>query len=170
MRSHRILVSACLLGHPVRYNGLDKKTDDDHLRRWVSEGRVVSVCPEVAGGLPVPRPPAEIAGGGGGAAVLSGEARVIALTGADVTLEFVHGADHALAKAAEHGIRVAVLKEGSPSCGSSYSYDGSFTGARVPVPGVTAARLAAAGLRVFSEHELAAADACLRALDAAATG
>ena len=170
MTRHRILVSACLLGHPVRYNGLDKKTDDDHLRRWVEEGRVVSVCPEVAGGLPVPRPPAEIAGGGGGAAVLSGEARVIALTGADVTLEFVHGADHALAKAAEHGIRVAVLKEGSPSCGSSYSYDGSFTGARVPVPGVTAARLAAAGLRVFSEHELAAADACLRALDAAATG
>lgn len=165
---HRILVSACLLGHPVRYNGLDKKTDDDHLRRWVEDGRVVSVCPEVAGGLPVPRPPAEIAGGAGGAGVLAGRARVIALTGADVTSAFVLGADHALAKAAEHGIRVAVLKEGSPSCGSSYSYDGTFSGARVPAPGVTAARLLAAGIRVFSEHELAAADACLRALDEAA--
>jgi uncharacterized protein YbbK (DUF523 family) len=169
VKRHRILVSACLLGHPVRYNGLDKKTDDDHLCRWVAEGRVVSVCPEVAGGLPVPRPPAEIAGGGGGAAVLAGGARVLAVTGADVTAEFVHGAEQALAKAAEHGIRVAVLKEGSPSCGSSYSYDGSFTGARVPVPGVTAARLMATGIRVFSEHELAAADACLRALDEAAT-
>ena len=169
MTRHRILVSACLLGHPVRYNGLDKKTDDDHLHRWIAEGRVVSVCPEVAGGLPVPRPPAEIVGGGGGVAVLAGTAKVIARTGADVTAEFTHGADQALAKAAEHGIRVAVLKEGSPSCGSSYSYDGSFTGARVPVPGVTAARLMAAGIRVFSEHELAAADAWLRALDEAAT-
>ena len=166
---HRILVSACLLGHPVRYNGLDKKTDDDHLRRWVAQGRVVAVCPEVAGGLPVPRPPAEIVGGGGGVAVLTGTSRVIARTGADVTDEFVHGADHALAKAVEHGIRVAVLKEGSPSCGSSYSYDGSFSGARVLAPGVTTARLMAAGIRVFSEHELAAADACLRALDEAAT-
>jgi len=169
MTRHRILVSACLLGHPVRYNGLDKKTDDDHLRRWVEEGRVVSVCPEVAGGLPVPRPPAEIAGGTGGSAVLAGESRVIARTGADVTAEFVRGADHALAKATEHGIRVAVLKEGSPSCGSSYSYDGTFSGVRVPAPGVTTARLVAAGIRVFSEHELAAADACLRALDEAAT-
>lgn len=166
---HRILVSACLLGHPVRYNGLDTKSDDGHLRRWVEEGRVVSVCPEVAGGLAVPRPPAEITGGGGGEAVLTGLARVIARTGADVTAEFVQGADLALAKAAEHGIRVAVLKEGSPSCGSSYSYDGSFSGARVPEPGVTTARLLAAGIRVFSEHELAAADACLRALDEAAT-
>ena len=171
MTRHRILVSACLLGHPVRYNGLDKKTDDDQLRRWVEEGRVVSVCPEVAGGLPVPRPPAEITGGdGGGVAVLGGRARVIAVTGADVTAEFVQGADHALAKVAEHGIRVAVLKEGSPSCGSSYSYDGSFSGARVPAPGVTTARLVAAGLRVFSEHELAAADAFVRALDEAAAG
>jgi len=169
MTRHRILVSACLLGHAVRYNGLDKKSDDDVLRRWVDEGRVVSVCPEVAGGLPVPRPPAEIVGGGGGAAVLAGPGRVIARTGADVTAEFVRGADQALAKAQEHGIRVAVLKEGSPSCGSGYSYDGSFTGSRLPVPGVTTARLIAAGIRVFSEHQLAEADAYLRALDAAVT-
>lgn len=165
----KVLVSACLLGHAVRYNGLDKKSDDDVLRRWVEEGRVVSVCPEVAGGLAVPRPPAEVVGGGGGEAVLAGRARVIAVTGVDVTTEFVQGADHALAKAAEHGIRVAVLKEGSPSCGSTYSYDGSFSGVRVPAPGVTTARLVAAGIRVFSELELAEADAFVRALDEAAT-
>jgi uncharacterized protein YbbK (DUF523 family) len=166
---HRILVSACLLGHAVRYNGLDKKTDHDVLRRWVDEGLVVAVCPEVAGGLPVPRPPAEIADRAGGGAVLAGQARVIARTGADVTAEFVRGADHALAKAQEHGIRVAVLKEGSPSCGSSYAYDGTFTGNRVPVPGVTTARLLAAGLRVFSEHQLVEADACLRAVETGET-
>lgn len=161
----RVLVSACLLGHAVRYNGLDKKSDDDILRRWVDEGRVVAVCPEVAGGLAVPRPPAEIESGAGGAAVLATAARVIAKTGADVTTEFVRGADHAADRAREFGIQVAVLKEGSPSCGSSYSYDGSFSGARVAVPGVTTARLRQIGVRVFSEHELAEADAYLRALE-----
>lgn len=166
---HRILVSACLLGQAVRYNATDKRCDDDLLRRWMEEGRIVAVCPEVSGGLPVPRPPAEISGGAGGAAVLRASARVIAVTGQDVTAEFVRGAEQALARAHEHGIRVAVLKEGSPSCGSGYSYDGTFTGTRVPAPGVTTAHLQRAGVRVFSELQLGEADAWLRALDAAAT-
>ncbi len=161
----RVLVSACLVGHAVRYNGLDKKSDHDVLSRWMADGRVVAVCPEVAGGLAVPRPPAEIEHGAGGAAVLAGGARVIAKTGVDVTAEFVHGAEHTLARALEYGIRVAVLKEGSPSCGSSYSYDGSFSGARVAVPGVTSALLREHGLQVFSEAEWDAADAALQALD-----
>lgn len=160
----RVLVSACLLGHAVRYNGTDKKTDDQALARWVAEGRVVAVCPEVAGGLPVPRPPAEIGDGAGGAAVIAGLARVVAVTGQDVTAEFVHGAGQALARAREYGIRVAVLKEGSPSCGSSYSYDGSFSGTRVPVPGVTAALLTQHGVQVFSEAQWREADAALRAI------
>lgn len=161
----RVLVSACLLGHAVRYNGTDKKADHDVLARWVAEGRVVAVCPEVAGGLAVPRPPAEIEGGAGGAAVLTRAVRVVASSGQDVTAEFVHGAEAALARAREHGIRVAVLKEGSPSCGSSYSYDGTFSGTRTPVPGVTTALLRQHGVQVFSEHELEAADAALGALD-----
>lgn len=160
----RVLVSACLLGHAVRYNGTDKKAEHAVLGRWVAEGRVVAVCPEVAGGLAVPRPPAEIELGAGGSAVLQGTARVIARTGQDVTAEFVHGAEQALARAIELGIRVAVLKEGSPSCGSSYSYDGTFSGARVPVPGVTTALLRQHGVLVFGEHELDAADEALRAL------
>lgn len=161
----RVLVSACLVGHRVRYNGLDKKSEHDVLSRWMADGRVVAVCPEVAGGLAVPRPPAEIEHGAGGAAVLAGGARVIAKTGADVTAEFVHGAEHTLARALEYGIRVAVLKEGSPSCGSSYSYDGSFSGARVAVPGVTAELLRRHGVQVFSEADWDAADAALEALD-----
>jgi uncharacterized protein YbbK (DUF523 family) len=164
----RVLVSACLLGHAVRYNGTDKKSDDDVLARWTAEGRVVAVCPEVAGGLPVPRPPAEIQGGPGGLAVLAGTARVVANTGQDVTAEFVHGAEAALEKAREHGIRVAVLKEGSPSCGSSYSYDGTFSGARVPVPGVTTALLQLHGVRVFSEAQWAEAEVHLREHEASA--
>ncbi|MCC6987978.1 MAG: DUF523 domain-containing protein [Acidobacteria bacterium] len=164
----RILVSACLLGHAVRYNAQDQRCADGVLQRWVAEGRVVSVCPEVAGGLPVPRPPAEITGGAGGAAVLARTARVVDQHGADVSTPFLAGADQALATAQAHGIRVAVLKDGSPSCGSTYSYDGTFTAARVPYPGVTAARLQAAGVRVFSDTQLADADLFVHALERAA--
>jgi len=161
MTAPKVLVSACLLGEAVRYNGGDKRCNHAVLQRWLAEGRVVPVCPEVAGGLPVPRAPAEIAGGAGGAQVLAGSARVVDAQGRDVSLHFIDGAAEALARAQAHGIRVAVLKEGSPSCGSSYSYDGSFSATRVPLPGVTSARLRQAGLQVFSEAQLAEADAAL---------
>jgi uncharacterized protein YbbK (DUF523 family) len=86
--------------------------------------------------------------------VLEGQAQVIDTAGRDVTPSFVMGADHALAVARAGGVRIAVLKDGSPSCGASYIYDGSFTGRRIPAAGVTAARLRDAGLRVFSEAQL----------------
>jgi uncharacterized protein YbbK (DUF523 family) len=161
----KILVSACLLGEPVRYDGGDKLCRDEILQRWVREGRVVPVCPELAGGLPVPRLPSEVAGGLGGAAVLSGEARVVDNRGHDVTEHFVAGAESALASARANGIRIAVLKEGSPSCGSLWSYDGSFSSARVPLPGVTGALLERAGIRVFGEDRLAEARTFLEALE-----
>lgn len=161
-----VLVSACLLGAAVRYNGGDKRSDHDILQRWMQEGRVVSICPEVAGGLSVPRPPAEIVNGARGEHVLAGNAHVMANTNVDVTAEFVQGAEAAYQLAQSHRIRVAVLKEGSPSCGSSYTYDGTFTGTRVAHPGVTTARLQQAGIHVFSEHQFAEADALLRQLEA----
>jgi uncharacterized protein YbbK (DUF523 family) len=161
-----VLISACLLGEAVRYNGGDKRSDHDILQRWLREGRVVSVCPEIAGGLTVPRPPAEIADGAGGMNVLAGTARVFASTAEDVTAEFIRGAEVAYELAQTHRIRIAVLKEGSPSCGSSYSYDGTFTGTRVAHPGVTTARLKQAGIHVFSEQQFAAADALLQRLEA----
>jgi uncharacterized protein YbbK (DUF523 family) len=149
-RREKVLVSACLLGAPVRYNGTDKKTNHPVLQRWIEEGRVVSVCPEVLGGLGTPRPPAEIV-------VIEGLRRVRANTGRDVTAEFEQGAADALNTARRHNARIAILKEGSPSCGSSYIYDGTFTGTRVESEGVTAALLRANGIRVFSELELDAA-------------
>lgn len=161
-----VLVSACLLGEAVRFNGGDMRCDHAILQRWLREGRVVSVCPEVAGGLGVPRPRAEIAGGAGGLKVLAGAAQAFDTTGRDVTLELMRGADTALKRAREKSIRVAVLKEGSPSCGSGYTLDGRFTDTRVPgTLGVTAARLTQAGVRVFSELQLAEADALLRELE-----
>lgn len=160
-----VLVSACLLGEAVRFDGGDMRSDHAILQRWMREGRVVSVCPEVAGGLPVPRPRAEIAAGAGGAKVLAGLARAVDSNGRDVSAWLVNGAERALAKANEHGIRVAVLKEGSPSCGSGFIFDGSFSNIRVDGMGVTATLLAQNGVRVFSEHQLVEADALLQQLE-----
>lgn len=162
----RILVSSCLLGHPVRYHGRAAPFEAGAaiLERWRAAGLIVPICPEVAGGLPTPRPPAEIARAAGGDAVWQQLARVVDDTGADVTAAFLDGARQALALAQRHGIRIAVLKEDSPSCGSASIYDGTFTGRKVAGDGVAAAWLRRHGIEVFSEHTLADADARLRAI------
>lgn len=162
----KILISACLLGERVRYHGGDAALSDAILDRWRREGRLVPFCPEVAGGLPVPRPPAEIQGAGG-PAVVAGTARVLTSDGADVTEAFRAGARAALDAAVREGARIAVLKDASPSCGSRTIYDGSFTGRRQPGVGVTAALLAERKVRVFSEHELEAAQRCVAELESA---
>jgi len=159
----KILVSRCLLGHRVRYDG-GAHGPFDLLGLWHAEGRIVPLCPEVAGGLPTPRPPAEIPGGQGGA-VLDGQRPVMTEGGEDVTAAFVAGAEAALALIARHGIRLAVLKARSPSCGNVENYDGSFSGTRVAGEGVTAAALKRAGVAVFNETELAAAQRCLATLE-----
>ncbi|TDC99810.1 DUF523 domain-containing protein [Nonomuraea deserti] len=161
----RILVSACLMGRKVRYDGGAKTSSDALLATWRAEGRLVPFCPEVEGGLPVPRPAAEIEGGAGGAAVLSGAARVLAADGSDVTAAFLSGARSALALARSSGIRMAVLKEGSPSCGGLSIYDGTFQGRRTPGQGVTTALLELDGIRVFGEGRLDDAAAYLRTLE-----
>jgi uncharacterized protein YbbK (DUF523 family) len=157
----RVLVSACLLGERVRYNGADAASGDRILRDWLSEGRVVPFCPEVAGGLGVPRPPAEIQGQGGDS-VLAGAGEVRAQTGALVTNAFLRGAELALQTALAQGVRLAVLKDGSPSCGTGFVYDGSFTGRRTADVGVTAALLRRSGIPVFSETRLEEAAEHLR--------
>ncbi|NNJ18605.1 DUF523 domain-containing protein [Pseudomonas putida CSV86] len=156
----RVLVSACLLGQPVRYDGR-ASGHPDLLQTWQKQGRVVPLCPEVAGGLPTPRPPAEIPGGQGGA-VLDGEVQVVTVLGEDVSAEFLAGARMALELVRRHGIRVAVLKAGSPSCGNRLVYEGTFSGNKVAGEGVTSALLRREGVLVFSELEL---EEAARALD-----
>jgi uncharacterized protein YbbK (DUF523 family) len=160
----RVLVSACLMGERVRYDGRDAAPGGGILQRWLAEGRVVAFCPEVAGGLGVPRPAAEIAGGDG-AAVLDGKARVVTQTGDDVTAAFVRGAERALQAAQSQGVALAVLKEGSPSCGSGLIHDGSFEGGLREAMGVTTALFERHGIPVFSERTLAEADERVRALE-----
>ena len=153
----RILISACLLGDRVRYHGGDARCEHPTLRSWQDEGRLVPLCPEVTGGLATPRPAAEIT-------VTPEGRRVLTATGTDVTRAFERGADAAARACAAHGIRIAILKDGSPSCGSRSIHDGTFSGRQVDGEGVTATRLRAAGVRIFSEFEIDSAAACLHAL------
>ena len=135
----KILVSACLLGSKCRYDGGSKP--DARVIALGAEHELVPVCPERLGGLEAPREPSEILGG-----------RVFGRDGRDVTAEFELGARRALEAARRSGCGCAILKERSPSCGSSAVYDGSFTGRVVPGAGVTAALLMKNGVRVFSEE------------------
>jgi uncharacterized protein YbbK (DUF523 family) len=161
----KVLISACLVGERVRYYGGDAKIESKIVDKWVAEGRAISFCPEVSGGLPVPRPPAEIIGANG-FAVLDGFAAVLDDMGADVTRQLMEGARNALHLAQSQGVRVAVLEDGSPSCGRSYIHNGQFRGVRKRgESGVTAALLQRHGIAVFSEHQIAQAEERLRELE-----
>ncbi|KJV11043.1 purine nucleoside phosphorylase [Elstera litoralis] len=141
----RLLVSACLLGQKVRYNGSDKRLGDRLLALWQQQGRIVPICPEVAAGLPTPRPPAEIRPSDG---------RIFDDTGAEVTDIFETGAQIALTVAQREGCRFALLTDGSPSCGARFIYDGSFSGTRIPGAGRTVALLRRHGIAVYTPSDI----------------
>ncbi|EPO1790058.1 DUF523 domain-containing protein [Cronobacter turicensis] len=147
---NKILVSACLMGFKVRYDGSEKAQMIDQLRRWQEEQRLVIHCPELAAGLPTPRPPAEIVSGDN-----KTQDRIIEITGKDVTEHYQLGAWLALRTAQDAGCTAALLTDGSPTCGSQFIYDGSFSGRRKSGMGVAASLLSAHGIAVFSENNLA---------------
>jgi uncharacterized protein YbbK (DUF523 family) len=153
----KILISACLLGQPVRYDGRRVPLRAPQLERWHQEEILVPFCAEVAGGLSIPRPSAEIAGGEGGD-VLEARARVVNVEGLDVTAAFLAGAEQALKLALQERVCCAILKQNSPSCGSRWIYDGTFSKRKREGRGVCAALLEAHGIRVFDEAELALAE------------
>lgn len=138
-----IVVSACLLG--VRCNHVGGASPSRAVAALAADHRLVPVCPEVVGGLPTPRPAAE----------LQPDGRVVDETGRDVTDAYRRGADGAVALARAVGAETAVLKARSPSCGCHEVYDGTFTRVRVAGEGVTARALRDAGLAVCSEEDVA---------------
>ena len=149
----KVLVSGCLVGERVRYDGAKLLCDSAILKSWKQDEVIVSFCPEVAGNLSVPRPPAEIMNGTG-ADVLEKSTGVFNIKGLDVTQNFIRGAEKALAVARNMQITIALLKDGSPSCGKTSIYDGSFSKVRRPGNGVTTALLEKNGISVFSENEI----------------
>ena len=139
----RLMVSACLLGFDCKYSGGNNRLPEDKLRALRAEYRLVPVCPETAGGLPIPREPSERRGD-----------RVVSIGGTDVTGQFKKGGETALELARRFGCKKALLKENSPSCGSGKIYDGSFGGVRIPGYGVAAELLCSKGIELFGESAI----------------
>ena len=137
----KLLVSACLLGAPCRYDGKSKPLAG--IERLREKYELVPVCPEREGGLPTPRTPSE----------RRGEA-VVMQDGTDVTAQYRRGAEAALELCRREGCAAALLKERSPSCGSGAIYDGTFTHTLIPGDGVTAELLRQNGVRIYGESEL----------------
>lgn len=137
-----ILVSACLLGCPCRYDG--KSKPNDGVLALMEHHTLIPVCPEQMGGLATPRPPAERKGDG-----------VFTENDTDVTAQYRRGAEEALRLARLYGCTRAILKERSPSCGSNGIYDGSFSRTLIEGDGVTAALLKQNGIAVYGESEVA---------------
>lgn len=133
-----ILISACLLGCACRFDGRANFNEDINALR--QKYKVIIVCPEVDGGLPIPRIPCEIVG-----------ERVINKEGEDKTQNFLRGAEIALYQAQKYGASIAILKAKSPSCGSGQIYDGTFTGTLINEDGFTTRLLKKHGIRVYNE-------------------
>lgn len=135
------IISACLVGIPCRYNGENKT--NINICNLINSVKTIVVCPEQLGGLPTPRPPAEISNG-----------RVVNKEGIDFTESFKNGADIVLALAKKFGCDKAILKARSPSCGKGEIYDGTFSGKIINGNGITADLLIRNGILVITEDEV----------------
>lgn len=146
-----ILVSACLIGINCKYNGENNK--NDKVSNYLKGKQYIIACPEQLGGLSTPRNPSEIIAFDG-YEVIKGKAKVMTNENIDVTDQFIKGAKESLKIATLYNCREAILKEGSPSCGSTYIYDGNFTGDKKVGVGVTTALLEKNNIKVISEKSL----------------
>ena len=137
----KILISACLIGDKTRYDG--KSNYHPLIKELLQKYELIPFCPEVEGGLKTPRLPNEIKKG-----------QVYNSDGKDVTKYFNEGAEKALNICKYCNIKIAILKDGSPSCGSKVIHDGSFSGRKIKGMGITASLLEHYGIKVISEDEI----------------
>ncbi|TDM12225.1 DUF523 domain-containing protein [Macrococcus lamae] len=144
-----ILISSCLIGEEVRYDGRHQLNPT--LKALVDKGKATAACPELMGGLLIPREPAEIIGGSG-VDVWNNTARVVTCSGKDVTEQYKMGAKRFLEICESQNVKTVILKDNSPSCGSDAIYDGTFSGEKLNAPGVTTALLMAHGIQIFNER------------------
>lgn len=141
MEKQVVLISACLLGVNCRYNASGGTLPG--LAELMECAQLIPVCPEILGGLPTPRPPAERLG-----------AHVVTCEGGDVTEAYARGAEETWKLARLFGAKFAVMKERSPSCGAGEIYDGSFSHTRISGDGVAAALLKENGISVYGESRV----------------
>lgn len=140
-----IVISACLCGCNCKYNG--GNNENEQCVKLFKEGKAVIICPEQLGGMTTPRLPAEIL-------EKNKEISVINKEGEDVTRFFEKGAEESLKIAKLINAKIAILKEGSPSCGSKYIYDGKFSKSKIKGEGITAKLFRKNGIEVFSEDNI----------------
>ena len=140
-RMEKILISACLVGDNVKYNGDNNLTPK--LDALLEKYELIPFCPEVEGGLSIPRSPAERVGD-----------KVINRDNEDVTDAYRRGAELAFNICLFLKIKKVILKEKSPSCGSKIIYDGSFSHKEISGMGVTAEYLKEKGIEVYSEEDI----------------
>ena len=138
---NKILVSACLLGQNCKYNGGNNY--NEKVIDFLKDYEVIPVCPEVAGGLPIPRIPCEILDG-----------VVINKEGESKDKEYRSGSDLCLRKALEENVDLAILQSRSPSCGVNRIYDGSFSGKLIEGKGVFAQLLIDNGIKVLDSEDI----------------
>ena len=144
------LISACLCGVNCKYNG--KNNLNKHCLDLFKSGKAILVCPEQLGGLTTPRKPSEIQGES--CEIINNKVgKIINNLGDDVTYQFIKGAEETLNIAKEAGVKIAILKEGSPSCGKNNVYDGTFSGRKIEGEGITSFMLRNNGIRVISDEE-----------------
>lgn len=141
MAKEKIIVSACLLGNKVRYDGNDSYSEE--IAALKEKYDLIPVCPEVLGGLSIPRDPAEIIG-----------SQVVTDKGKDVTINFKHGAETVLEMCKTNHISKAIMKSKSPSCGKGMIYDGSFSRTLTPGNGITVELLIKNNIKVYTENEI----------------
>ena len=139
----KILISACLIGDKCKYNGESNALDSSLINALLEKYELVPFCPEVGGGLPTPRVPSE-----------RREDRVVNKNNKDVTKNFLIGAERALDLCLYLNIKVAILKDNSPSCGSTRIYNGRFENRLIKGEGVTTELLRRKGIRIISENEI----------------
>ena len=141
MAKEKIIVSACLLGNKVRYDGNDSFKEE--IAALGEKYELIPVCPEVAAGMPVPRPPVELR-----------EGRVISCEGKDLDAVYRAGVARTLEALAGEEIECAILKAKSPTCGVHEIYDGTFSGKKIKGQGLLAKALRRAGVRVIDEEDV----------------
>lgn len=148
-----ILVSRCLLGFPCRYDGKSTYCEElkDFIEKYKCKHNFIGICPEVDGGLSIPRAPCEIV-----------KDKILTIDGNDKTKEFTDGANIAVEKAKKYSVQIAILKSNSPSCGTGKIYDGNFSGTLIDGSGITSQKLSDFGVYVITEKELDKIDYLLK--------
>lgn len=141
MSKEKVLVSSCLLGNNCKYNGGNNR--NEKILKFLADKEVIMVCPEVMGGLSIPRLKSEI----------TSDDRVINELKEDVTNEFLKGAKIALELAIKHDVKLAIVKEKSPSCGKNKIYNGEFNGTLIEGSGIFTRELKKLGVKVLTEED-----------------